>query len=668
MPQAITISGPPADAKLIFESLTGREELGRLFEFKLSLLSENKSVALADVLGKNLTVTIQFTDDRKRYFNGDIVRFRQLTKTVDKYYCYEAVIKPRLWFLTRTSDCKIFQTKSATEIIDAVLQDYGISDVRKSLSGTYKAREYCVQYNETDFDFISRLMEEEGIYYYFEHENGKHTLVLADSISAHKNIDGEATLPFMLRKAGYSKDSVYDWNVVQQVQSGIYAHTDYDFTKPRADLKSQSSISRTHAHAGKELFSFDPNRYSESADGETYAKMRIQEEQTTWEVIEGKTNCKTFSTGKLFKVKGYQRDDQNDKEHLLVASEYELKMETATAAATVAGQLDATMGIYFDCAFKAIDSQRPYRAASITPRPVVQGPQTAVVVGKSGEEIWTDEYGRVKVHFFWDRLGTKDENSSCWLRVAQVWAGKAWGGINVPRIGEEVIVEFLGGDPDEPIVTGRVYNQVQTVPYALPTNQTQSGLKTQSTKEGAAENFNELRFEDKKGEEQVYFHAEKNFDRVVENNDTLKVGFEKKDAGDQTIDIYNNRTTTLEKGTDKLQIKELHRETLIDKGNDTLTISEGNQTVTISKGNQTITISQGNQTITIEAGKGSIEAAQELLFKVGDSSIKITPSSIELTSVNIKNTADGNFEATGAQSKVTGSGSLDLNGGTISLN
>ncbi len=660
MPQAITISGPPAEAKLVFESLTGREELGRMFEFKLSLLSENKSVKLDDVLGKNLTVTIEFTDDRKRYFNGDIIRFRQLTKTVDKYFCYEAIIRPRMWFLTRTSDCKIFPPdKSAPDIIEIVLKDNGVTDIRKSLNGTYNPREYCVQYNETDFDFISRLMEEEGIYYFFEHANGKHTLVLADSISAHKAIDGEATLPFMLRKAGYSKDSIYDWNVVQQVQSGLFVHTDYDFTKPRADLKSQSKIDRKHAQANKELFNFDPNRYAESSNGEAIAKTRIEEAQTSWEVIEGKTNSKMFATGKLFKLKGYQRDDQNDKEHLLVEAEYDLKMETATAAATVAGQLDATMGIFFDCTFKAIDSKRPFRSASITPRPVVQGPQTAVVVGKSGEEIWTDEYGRVKVHFFWDRLGEKNEKSSCWLRVAQVWAGKGWGGINVPRIGEEVIVEFLGGDPDQPIITGRVFNKDQLVPYALPTNQTQSGLKTQSTKEGTAEHFNELRFEDKKGEEHIYFHAEKNFDRVVENNDTLKVGFEKKDAGDQTIDIYNNRTTTLEKGTDKLQIKELHRETIIDKGNDTVTISQGNQTITISK---------GNQTVTIEAGKGSIEAAQELLLKVGDSSIKITPSSIELTSVNIKLTADGNFEATGAQSKVTGSGSLDLNGGTISLN
>jgi type VI secretion system secreted protein VgrG len=316
-------------------------------------------------------------------------------------------------------------------------------------------------------------------------------------------------------------------------------------------------------------------------------------------------------------------------------------------------------GIHFDCKFEAIGSQRPFRSASITPKPVVKGPQTALVVGKSGEEIWTDQYGRVKVQFHWDRLGEKNENSSCWLRVAQIWAGKQWGAIHIPRIGQEVIVDFLEGDPDQPIVTGRVYNSEQKVPYDLPANQTQSGLKSRSTKEGTAELFNELRFEDKKDEEQIYFHAQKNFDRVVENNDTLKVGFEKKDKGNQTIDIYNDRTVTLEKGHDKLQIKEGNRTELIDKGNDELTIAQGNNTITIS---------QGNLTIKIDAGKASIEAAQEILLKVGNSSITIKPAAIELASVNIKSTADGQLEATGAQAKVTGSGMLDLNGGTIMMN
>ena len=692
MPQAVTVTSPSGVSALVFRSLRAREELGRLFEFEVELFSEDPEIKLADVVGKNLTITAEFTDERKRYFNGDVIQFRQITQTIDKYYAYFAVLRPRLWFLSLTSDCKIFQNQTAPDIIKSILDEHGITDVTRSLSGTYTAREYCVQYNESDLDFISRLMEEEGIYYYFTHASGKHTLVLSDSLSAHSAITGTSTVPYMVKKEGYSQDIVYDWNMTQEAASGKFAHTDYDFTKPRADLKSQSAISRTHAHAGMEKFAF-PGGYLETADGTTIARRRVEELQAGWEVMEGKTNAVYFAAGSLFTLKDYARQDQN-KEHLLTAVEYEVKMETSTAAGAGAGQQDSGLGVKFDCTFKAIDSQRPFRAACITPRPVVQGPQTALVVGKQGEEIWTDKYGRVKVQFYWDRLGEKNENSSCWLRVSQPWAGKAWGAIAIPRMGEEVIVEFLSGDPDRPIVTGRVYNEEQKVPYELPTNQTQSGLKTRSTKEGDAEKFNELRFEDKKGEEQVYFHAEKDFLRIVENNDSLKVGFDKKDAGDQTIEIFNHRTTTLEKGNDTLTIKEGNRATEITKGNQSLaikegsrdakiktddalelesgnqsiTIKQGNQTLTISQGDQTITITQGNQTIKIEAGKGSIEAATELTLKVGESSIKLTPSSIELSSVNIKQTANGQFEASGAQAKVAGSAMLDLDGGAITLN
>ncbi len=657
MAQAVTVTSPLGEGKLLFRSLSGREALGRLFEFKLELLSEDGALKLDKILGQNVTIAAEFPDDRQRYFNGDVVQFRQITRSVDKYFCYEAVLRPRLWFLSLTSDCKIFQNKSVPDIIKLILDEPGITDVKKSLSRTYNPREYCVQYNESDFDFISRLMEEEGIYYYFEHASGKHTLVLADSLSAHESLPQKDTLPFMVRKGGYAEDHIYDWNVQQQALSGTWAHKDFDFTKPRADLKSQSKIGRTHGHAGLEVFGY-PGGYAETSDGLAIARTRIEELQAPWEVVEGKTAAVTMATGRLFKLSGYARADQN-REHLVIAAEYEMRMETDTAAAAGTNVLDSKAGVFFDCKFEAIHSQRPFRTACTTQRPVVKGPQTAIVVGKSGEEIWTDQYGRVKVQFHWDRVGQKDENSSCWLRVAQVWAGKQWGGMHIPRIGQEVIVNFLEGDPDQPIITGRVYNAEQTVPYALPANMTQSGVKTRSTKEGDAEKFNELRFEDKQGEEQIYFHAEKNFDRVVENSDTLKVGYDKKDPGDQTIEIYNNRTATLEKGTDKLQVKEQDREVLIDKGNDTLTVSQGNKTITIS---------QGNLTIKIDAGKASIEAAQEILLKVGESTITIKPSAIELSSVNVKTEASGNLEAKGTQAKVAGSAMLDLDGGTITLN
>jgi type VI secretion system secreted protein VgrG len=648
MAQAVTVTSPLGEGKLLFRSLSGREELGRLFEFKLELLSENGALALDKILGQNVTIAAEFPDDRKRYFNGDVAQFRQVTRSVDKYFCYEAVLRPRLWFLTQTRDCKIFQNKTVPEIIKLVLDEPGITDVKRSLSRTYNPREYCVQYNESDFDFLSRLMEEEGIYYYFEHASGKHTLVLADSLSAHESLPRKDTLPFMSRKGGYAEDHVYDWNLQQRALPVAWAHKDFDFTKPRADLKSQSKIGRTHGQAGLEVFAW-PGGYQEKADGTAIARTRIEEVQTPWEIASGKTTAVTMAAGRLFKLSGYARSDQN-REHLVIAAEYDVKMETDTAAAAGTDVLNSKAGVFFDCRFEAISSQRPFRTACTTPKPAVKGPQTALVVGKNGEEIWTDQYGRVKVQFHWDRLGQNDENSSCWLRVAQVWAGKEWGGIHIPRIGQEVIVDFLEGDPDQPIITGRVYNAEQKVPYALPANMTQSGLKTRSSKAGDAATFNELRFEDKKGEEQVYFHAEKNFDRVVENNDTLKVGFDKKDKGNQTVEIYNDRTATLEKGTDKLQVKEGNRIALIDKGNDELKIS------------------QGNLTITINGGKGTIEACQELLLKVGESTIKITPSGIELNSVNVKANANGQFEAKATMAKIAGSGMLDLDGGAITIN
>ena len=293
------------------------------------------------MLGKNLTVTVEFTDDqdqakKKRYFNGDIVRFRQLTKKVDEDVCYEAIVRPRLWFLTRTTDCKIFPpNKTVPDILDIVLGDHGITDIRKSLSGTYNPREYCVQYNESDFDFISRLMEEEGIYYFFEHADGKHTLVLADSLTAHKPIEGEEAVPFQMRSVWLWEDSRSMTGAWCRKCSPAPMLTRTTISPSRnADLKSQKQISRTHAHADLELFNFDPNRYAESSAGEAIAKVRIEEKQTEWEIIEGKSNCQPFGAGKLFKLKGYERADQNDKKFLLVSTEYELKMETATASGT----------------------------------------------------------------------------------------------------------------------------------------------------------------------------------------------------------------------------------------------------------------------------------------------------------------------------------------------
>jgi type VI secretion system secreted protein VgrG len=332
------------------------------------------------------------------------------------------------------------------------------------------------------------------------------------------------------------RDYIHSWTFTKSVQSGRYAHTDYDFKKPKSDLLVNALQPRPYSHSDYEIYDY-PGEYEETGDGDAYARQRIEEIQGGYEVLEGEANARGLCTGGLFNLIEHPRGDQN-REYLITATTCFLHSD---AFESVPGIAEAPV---FTCEFRCADSKEKYRSARTTQKPVVQGPQTAVVVGKPGEEIYTDEYGRVKLQFHWDRYGSRDENSSCWVRVAQVWAGKNWGAMHIPRIGQEVIVEFLEGDPDRPIITGRVYNADQMPPYGLPANMTQSGIKSRSSKGGSGENFNEIRFEDKKGEEQVYIHAEKNQDNRVEHNETTQVGVNRTEnvGNDETITIGHDRT------------------------------------------------------------------------------------------------------------------------------
>lgn len=663
MERAIKVNCPLGPDAFVFRNMTGTESLGRLFEYEIEVLNLDPAVKLEDVIGQPMTIEIEFASKEKRYFHGEVAQFRQLTRSYDKYTCYEAILRPTLWYLTRTKDCRIFQEKSVPEIVEEILKEHGITNRRKALTGTYQPLEYCVQYDETDFNFISRLMESVGIYYFFEHASGKHTLVLADGISAHKPIAGDPKLPFSMPKPGYSMEYIFNWEVTQKVETGTVALTDYDFEKPKAKLEAKHPIKRKHANSALEAFHY-PGNYTDANTGKKFAQVRIEELQSSYELVWGSSNSPRLFPGSLFKLDEYVRRDQNV-EHLVIEQKIEVEQSLDTQSAPGA---KSVVGVSYRTELWAIKSQTPFRAASTTPKPHIQGPQTAVVVGKEGEEIFTDKYGRIKVQFHWDRYGKRDEKSSCWVRVAHAWAAANWGAFRVPRIGEEVIVDFLGGDPDAPLVTGCVYNADNMPPYALPTNQTRMTLKTRSTKKGSTDNFNELRFEDLKDKEEVYFHAERDFNRVVENNDTLKVGFDKKDPGNQTIEIYNDRTTTVEKGNEKLQVKTGNRETLVDKGNDSHGIAKGNREVTIDTGNDTLTIKTGNHTIKISSGKSTIEAAQSIELKVGGSSIKISPTSIEMKSTMIKLQGQAMVQAQGNITSIKGSAMVEVNGGIVKIN
>ena len=510
-----TVLGPET---LLLASMTATERLSAPFEYELALLSEKIDIRADDLLGTPATVALLLPSGERRFFNGYINRFSHVGFD-GTYALYRANLVPWLWFLSRTADCRVFQDKKAPDIVKEIFRDHGFTDFEERLSGTYRQRTYCVQYRETDLSFVNRLLEHEGIYYFHEHTDGKHLLVLADSYSAHSPAPGYEEVVYYPpgQTALRDLERIDDWSIAKEVRPGAFAHNAFDFTAPRKNLLSRSSAPKGHALSGLEVFDFQGD-YTETSDGEGYARIRLEESQADHEIARAASNARGLACGGLFTLKEHPRTDQN-REYLIVSTSYLLQSSDYGSANLTPGGSD------FQCSLSAIDAQVPYRPPRTTPKPIVQGPQTAIVVGKAGEEIWTDKYGRVKVLFHWDRYSQADEMSSCWVRVAQVWAGKGWGGVAIPRIGQEVIVDFLEGDPDQPIVTGRVYNGECMPPYTLPGEATKSTLKTSSSKGGGG--FNEIRLEDKKGSEQVFVNAEKNHDLRVKKDAFEWIGNER---------------------------------------------------------------------------------------------------------------------------------------------
>ena len=499
---------------LAVRSIAVQEQLSRLFQIEAELSSEQGDIDFDQVIGHNATIRLQMGQDGTRYFNGFVSRMVHAGSS-GTYPHYHATIVPWLWFLTRTADCRIFQEMTAPDIIEKVFKGHGFNDYQLKLSGSYQQREFCVQYRETDFNFVSRLMEQEGIYYFFTHEDGKHTLVLADSISAHSPTPNFENVDFhqLEKGAATGRDSVTAWVLEKQFQPVSYALTDFDFTKPKTSLRSNASASRSYGAANLEMFDY-PGEYIDHGEGDRLSQVRLDELQAQYESYHGQATARGMATGATFNLRNHPLDALN-KEYLIADSSTH-----ADAGEYASSPEDA--GEFFSCSLVAIDSKQTFRPARLTPEPVVHGPQTAVVTGPSGEEIYTDQYGRVKVQFFWDRHGKSDENSSCWIRVSQGLAGKKWGAIYLPRVGQEVIVEFLEGDPDRPIITGRVYNGDAMPPYDLPGEKTKSTIKSNSSIGG--DGFNEIRFEDKKGDEQIFVHAEKDQDARVKNDSREWVG------------------------------------------------------------------------------------------------------------------------------------------------
>jgi type VI secretion system secreted protein VgrG len=662
-----------ADDALLFSRMEGSEELGRLFTYSLELVSLKEDVALDKVLGSEACVELDLPNGKTRYFHGYVTQIAQGGRH-GRYATYTALLQPWLWFLTRTSDCRIFQDQTVPDIIKEVLQDHGFTDVKYSLSGKYRSWEYCVQYRETAFNFLSRLMEQEGIYYYFAHEQSKHTLVLADSYAAHDPLAGYKEISYFPPSDTARDEHIFDWALTKSVQPTKYMLRSFDFRKPRANLEVASEIAPEHAHNIYELFDY-PGEYLETSEGDAYVRARIEEMHAQYERSRGICDTRGVYAGGLFTLKGHPRSDQN-REYLVLAAHQSISLGDYESG--------ASSGMQFQCSFDAIESHTPYRSARVTPKPIVQGPQTAVVVVKPGQEIWTDDYGRVKVRFPWDRH-TKDENSSCWIRVSHPWAGKNWGAIHIPRVGQEVIVEFLEGDPDQPIITGRVYNADNMPPYPLPANATMSALKSNSSKGGKG--FNELRFEDKKGDEQIFMHAEKNFDLRVKNdrfetvvrNRHLVVEQDKlehvKHDRNEKVDNHHNEEIGADRNLKVVgkEAKAIGKELSLKVDGDVTESFGKNHSEQVSsdyylkatniviEGTTNVTIKVGQSFVAIEAGGIKIGTTGKIVLDA--------KANVEIKGLaGVKVESPAQVQVQGTQTSVKGTAMLEVQGGLVKIN
>jgi type VI secretion system secreted protein VgrG len=655
----VSITTPLGPDVLLVRRCTVREELSRLFEIDLELYSTKRDIEFDDIIAQNVTLKVERPDGGDRFFNGHVSRFIQLTAERG-FSRYRATVVPWLWFLTRSSDCKIFQqcmeeppeAMTVPGIIKKVFKDLGFEDFRDDgLSETYRQWEFCVQYRETAFNFVSRLMEQEGITYYFEHEDGKHTLVLADSINAHQPLPGYESVRYHpLSQGSADKEAVTDWVMEREVQPGTYALNDFNFEHPRQALQRalvvKSTVSRTHEKSDYEIYDY-PGEFLEHGEGETLAKLRIEELQARHETLHGRVTALGMGAGHTFELKEHPRDDQN-RNYLITSVRYEFDNgEFATS-----GPNSAASNV--DCSIRALDASVPFRPARITPRPLIQGVQTAIVVGPDGEEIHTDAHARVKVQFHWDRYGAGDENSSCWIRVSQPWAGKGWGSMSIPRIGQEVIVEFLEGDPDRPIITGRVYNGEQGAPYAGSSGIT-SGLKSKTHK---GSGYNEMSMDDTAGKEKITIHGQYDMNTTVEH--------------DQADTVHNDRTITIDGK---------HTETI--KKDTTIKVTEGKLVHRVEAGTadyyikaawtekcdatQETTI-KNNITIKSTAGEILVDAANKITLHTGDSKITMSKDgSISITGKKITIVGDETVKASGDKFEASGGSEAKLGTGSQNI-
>ena len=679
--QPLAIETPLGKDKLLLESFAGEETLGGLFVFRLQCLSVAETLSDTAIVGKQVSFRVNDSSNSPRWFTGYVSRFCWMGRD-DVLTRWQVEVVPSLWFASLTSDCKIFQQQSVPDIVEAVLGDTSEITLSKKISGSHSPLDYCVQYRETDFAFVSRLMEHEGIGYHFEHVQGSLKMVVSDSNTAFtdcKDADVETAQGFA---SPATAGVITSWRHEYAFRPGKFVQTDYSFEEPTTSLLATGNGKSAYSGASKaELFDY-PGLYEKKPDGDTSAKVRIEAEEATASIASGTSTCRSFSPGYTFKIKSHPNSAERGKKYLLTKVIHRANIRGAYEASAQAGS-----GFEYENSFESVPSETVWRPIRNTAWPAGTV-QTALVVGPSGEEIYTDQYGRIKVQFHWDRYGKKNEQSSCWIRVSQSLAGPQFGMQFIPRVGMEVVVSHLDDDPNRPLVTGVVYNGTNKPPFELPSKAAQSGLQTRSTKEGSTSTANQLIFDDTKEAELVTLHAERNFTRTVENDDTLEVGFVTKDKGDRSVKVYNNLTEEIgvgsENGNRSLTVYK-DNSTTVSTGDEKYTVSKGNATFDVTQGNHTVTVggkqsntigkghsltvSSGSHSVEVKSGSGTmkamswtIEGQTGITLKVGSNSIEIGPAGVTINglTVSVKGTTSTTVE--GLQTTVKGTAMLQAQG------
>ncbi len=630
------LTTPLGTDTLLLTSFTVNEGLSQLFEIDVDCVSHDAEIDFGAAVGKTCSIRLTTVANKTRYFSGVLSNASWFGER-DGDFAYRLTLRPWLWILTRTSDCRIFQNQSVLEIIKTVFDDLGFKDYEIQACESYPTLEYCVQYRESSYHFVTRLMERFGLYFYFKFEESKHTLIIGDSKGSHQAIENLPECRFIGMGERTRDDEEYlnSWLISRSFQSGKVTLNGYDFASPKASMRHLQTAQGGYERDDLELYDYPATYKASNREdlGAKFAQAQLYAAQSQDKRREAAGNAPNLFPGGLVTMTKHPVKAENA-EFLVVSASHAFVAEQYRSG-------DGGDGSSYSGSYVLQPSDQPYKSRSVTPAPVIAGPQTAIVVGPSGEEIHTDKHGRIKVQFHWDRVGKNDEKSSRWVRVAQNWAGKSWGGIVIPRIGMEVVVEFIEGDPDRPIVVGSVYNADNPVPFALPDNKTQSGFKTRSSKSGTDSHYNELVFEDKKGAEFVRFHAEKDLMSTVEDGETRTVkGKNKKSAGETT------RGTTIESGDDVLTVSTGDSNTTIGR-HQTLTVAE-NRTATVGN-NETISIGT-NQSVTV-GSTITIEAGAKIVLKVGASTITMTGSSIEIKTPSL--TTKSTFTEISADVQIT---------------